>query len=247
MVPRILRCVVTAAALALVVAGCSRTEQALTPEPTPAPQAPGAGAGPAAQATPGLLQRKPRQGPVDLAGATTRYRKEALLDAYRCRTRDCEGESFAARNDAEAAWLSARGFPTAARLEELEAMPLGALQLAADRSDLAAQAVLGRRLVERGDHGRGLGLLSQAAARGSVFADYQASLALRDSNIYESAAYLRRAYLQGDSKAALAMYRAFEGFNVAEWANVDRRAMRLYAALLQQRAGQGTFRYGPRP
>ena len=121
------------------------------------------------------------------------------------------------------------------------------LLIAADKGDLPAQAVLGRKLFENGDKVQGRERLYKAAASGSVFADYQLAQAEKASNAYEGAAYLRRAYLQGDSKAAREMYENFPKFNAMEWAEVDNRAMKLYAALLAQRVNKGQMKYGPRP
>jgi hypothetical protein len=126
-------------------------------------------------------------------------------------------------------------------------MSLGQLQLSADRGDQKAQSILGRRLMQQGDQLAGLTRISDAAADGSVYADYQLSLGYRNTNVIDSAAYLRRAYLQGDTKAAETMYRTFSNFSPLEWKMVDERAMQLYGALLAQRSNKGRMQYGPRP
>lgn len=195
----------------------------------------------------GPANRRRRPGTLDLAAAEERGRSEELLKSYQCKTDHCVSEALGASSPAEAAWLQSRGFPTPAREAELEAMSLGELQLAADKSDLAAEAVLGRKMMEQGNRLGGLTRLAGAAAAGNVYADYQLSRGERNSNIVESAAYLRRAYLQGDSKAAMVMYQTFPKFSAVEWLATDNRAMQLYSSLLAQRVNKGQMRYGPRP
>jgi hypothetical protein len=182
-----------------------------------------------------------------MARAKDRDQQEALYKIYKCRSNACESESLGAATPMEAAWLKSRGFPTQDREDQLNGMSMNDLEQAANSGELAAQAVLGRRMMEQGRESEGFERLLNASASGSVYADYQLSQAESKRNRLESAAYLRRAYLQGDKKAALAMYKSFSDYGPADWAQVDEEAMTLYSGLLTQRANKGRMQYGPRP
>jgi hypothetical protein len=187
------------------------------------------------------------RGPIDFTRTEIQAKREALFKQYKCRTDHCESELLGASSPLEATWLQSRGFPTPERAEELENMTLGELELAAEKSDLAAQVVLGRRMWDQGNKVDGREQMFEAAAKGSVYADYQLSRAEKSSNPLDSAAYLRRAYLQGDTKAAMQLYSTFPDLGAADWNTVDNRAMALYRALLVTRANKGRMQYGPRP
>lgn len=192
-------------------------------------------------------QRAPRAVANASGSAEARLQRDALLDTYRCRTNQCESENLGASSAAEASWLKTRGFPTPDHAAELEQMSVNELESASGRGDQAAQAVLGRRMMEQGDEVEGMGRIAQVAVAGNVYADYQLSLGYRNTNPLDSAAYLRRAYLQGDAKAAMIMYMTFPQLGPVEWNSIDKRAMGLYAGLLSMRAGRGPMPTGPRP
>jgi hypothetical protein len=214
-------------------ADATPTASAAFPEDASRPRAP------APPPTPRKASRAP--GPAE-----ARVQQDALLEAYRCRTVQCESENLGASSAAEAAWLKSRGFPTPEREAELERMSMNELE-SASGDDPAAQAMLGRRMMEQGEEVQGMARIAQVAADGNVYADYQLSLGYRKINPLDSAAYLRRAYLQGDAKAAMIMYMTFPRFGPVEWNAIDDRAMLLYDALLRMRAGRGRMSYGPRP
>jgi hypothetical protein len=245
------RRLVRATVLALLAA-LSACNQERAPEPGhersgPAPTAAATPVGDAPAAL-GPQTRQTRRPAASAPGpAEARLQRDALLEAYRCRTIQCESENLGASSAAEASWLKTRGFPTPEREAELEQMSVDELESASGHGDQAAQAMLGRRMMERGDEVEGMVRIAQVAAAGNVYADYQLSLGYRNTNALDSAAYLRRAYLQGDGKAAMIMYMTFPRLGPAEWNEIDKRAMGLYASLLSLRAGRGPIPTGPRP
>jgi hypothetical protein len=237
-------------ALVFLLSGCSNQNAvdvgSVVPSSSsssPSPESAPAGAD---SIKPGLPT--PARAPISSRRIAKQQEDDAeLLASYQCEDARCRFEAFRASSAEEAKWLESRGFPNADRLGDLEKMPEGALAEEATNGDLAAMAVLGKRQVEGGNRPRGLVNLNDAAVRGSVFADYLLSETLRRENMFDSAAYLRLAYLQGDRKAAAKLYRDFQQFSAAEWLMVDSRAMDLYTSLLAQRVGRGNMVYGPRP
>lgn len=163
-----------------------------------------------------------------------------MLDNYPCRTQSvCGYTALSAESEQEARWLAGRGYPSADQLANLEGASIDELKSKAASGDLVAAAVFGRRLIEMGQTMEGLVALDQAAINGSVYADYVfAEAYLNDTKLRdrtEGAAYLRRAFLQGDWKATAELYQALPDITPLELLAADRRAVRLYQATVSHR------------
>ncbi|SDW31376.1 hypothetical protein SAMN05421681_101686 [Lysobacter enzymogenes] len=144
----------------------------------------------------------------------------------------------AATSAAEAQWLERMGYPTAAQTEEFSKMPLSELKRLSDAKNNVATVFYGKKLVEAGQGLIGLGVMQQAAVRGSIYANHVMAEALLDKNSgvsdpIEGKARLRLAYLLGDWKASYPLSSSLAGSAAPlEVGIVDRRAMRLYEGLL---------------
>lgn len=166
---------------------------------------------------------------------------DALFQAYKCPDSDatrCEYAPLAAVSPAEAQWLARMGYPTPPRAEALNNLPLSELKRLSDANDIVARVFYGKKLVEAGQGLIGLGVMQQAAVRGSVYANIAMAELLMDKNSgvadpVEGKARLRLAYLLGDWKTSYAMSSALDRYSApVETGVVDRRAMRLYEGLL---------------
>lgn len=164
----------------------------------------------------------------------------AVLPKYACGTGSrCEHAALRAENEEEARWLAGRGYPSADQLAQLESLSIAELMQNASAGDLVAAAVAGEQLIALGRTQEGLIVLHQAATNGSVYADYVAAHAyLNDERLkdrIEGAAYLRRAFLQGDWKATAELYNSLPDISALEMAMADRRAVKLYQGMVSRR------------
>jgi len=166
---------------------------------------------------------------------------DAVFRAYKCPDSNadkCEYMLGAATSAAEAQWLERMGYPTAAQTEEFSKMPLCELKRLSDAKNNVATVFYGKKLVEAGQGLIGLGVMQQAAVRGSIYANHVMAEALLDKNSgvsdpIEGKARLRLAYLLGDWKASYPLSSSLAGSAAPlEVGIVDRRAMRLYEGLL---------------
>ncbi|HEY5804808.1 MAG TPA: hypothetical protein VIT90_14040 [Lysobacter sp.] len=177
-------------------------------------------------------------GRVDRPSATSA--QKSALDIYRClEPASCTSDLLSASSEAEARWLQVNGYPAERELKALEA--LGDAQLAdrVKKGSLPAMVVYGERLSLAGNTQTGMTLLLDAANRGSLYAYYGFSNVYRQvpglRDHIEAAAYLRVAYILGDSKAAQQMLSDFPGYGPADYSVVDRRASQLYKTLARER------------
>lgn len=162
------------------------------------------------------------------------------LKQYQCVEKvACANSPLAASSEAEAQWLQTHGYPSESELKALQA--LGDAQLAdrVKQGSLPAMALYGERLALAGDSQTGLTLLMDAANRGSIYSYYGLSRVysqaptLKDN--LQAAAFLRVAYILGDSKAAQQMLKDFPKYGPADYSVVDRRASELYKTFARER------------
>lgn len=175
----------------------------------------------------------PAHTPTPAPDPQARIRHDAYLsaaaravDRYRCvdtDERSCEFNSTAASSEAEALWLAQHGYPSQADLEEYPALSVPQLDARAAH-DPAFAALRARRRIEDGELGVGLTQLMNLTKRGNLYALYEMSRAYRNKDIYDSAAYLRLAYLFGDRRAATELYAQFSTFDMPMLNVVDKRA-----------------------
>ncbi|WNH53870.1 hypothetical protein [Stenotrophomonas oahuensis] len=106
----------------------------------------------------------------------------------------------------EARWLVEHGYPTKDEQQRLKALTLSQVKAEADAGSPSAKVVYASKLsLEPGKFHSGALLLHDQAVAGNLYAYYGLSEAYWNSNdnrnLVDSAAYLRVAYLLGDSRA----------------------------------------------
>lgn len=136
-----------------------------------------------------------------------------------------------ANSEAEAQWLLSNGYPTEAELARLDRMSLEQLKAESQAGNKAATVIYGKKTAINGGHFQdGLGILRNAASAGNLYAYYGLSEIYagdtKNKNMIDSAAYLRLAYLLGDSKASADI--ALRGLSSVESVAADERAASLY-------------------
>ena len=177
---------------------------------------------------------------------------QQLVD-YRCQSQaECPYQDNLASSEAEAEWLRKRGYPSPRQETALKAMPLSELEQRAKNGDLAAQAVLGSREIAAGHTNQGMVLLHEASVKGSVYALHQFAEAYatdpRMKDISASMALYRLAYLQGDWKAPMSLYRQFPQVGIVELEMADKEALNLYTKLMARRVkNRLPIEFGIRP
>ncbi|WP_179197398.1 hypothetical protein [Stenotrophomonas rhizophila] len=165
--------------------------------------------------------------------------QELLSLAYICEAGPvCDADILGANTPEEARWLLQNGYPSSELLNRLEAMSDRQLKREADRGSLAAMVNYGQRLASQGDTDAGLVYIFDATQRGSIYGYYAMSRVYGTpglGGIVESGAYLRVAYILGDSKASDELQRRFPGLQQMEQAAIDRRASQLYQSFAHSR------------
>lgn len=136
-----------------------------------------------------------------------------------------------ANSEAEAQWLLSNGYPTEAELARLDRMSLEQLKAESQAGNKAATVIYGKKTAINGGHFQdGFGILRNAASAGNLYAYYGLSEIYagdtKNKNMIDSAAYLRLAYLLGDSKASADI--ALRGLSSVESVAADERAASLY-------------------
>ena len=167
--------------------------------------------------------------------------KEEGFSEYQCtRPVDCNSNVLGASTREEATWLRANGYPSQAELKNLRQLSDSQLKAAADAGSVAALAVYGERLAMGDDTAGGLDALRTAADRNSIYAYYGLARVYAErkglKNLVESGAYLRVAYMLGDSKAATTLQAGFPTLHPVENAAIDRRAASLYQTFAKNKA-----------
>lgn len=167
---------------------------------------------------------------------------------------NCGSALLGAQSRAEARWLIDNGYPTPDQVRDvdIQASNLVELQDKADKGSIAHKGLLGRAYINAGRTQEAFNVLSEAIAGGSVYAVYEmsrlySSKDFRSSDVHESAAYVRAAYLLGDSRASEYFYLAYPNFGTREFALADRRGQQIYQGLLKVRVGKGINKVTMRP
>jgi len=178
------------------------------------------------------------QAPRPLARPLTADPGFVSLEAYCGGDADCLRDPSTPRSAEDASWLKVHGYPDRGRREEWAKLDEDALRRAGAR-ELAAVSVLAERLAAEGRRDEALKAWIAAAQRGSLHAYHGiAALVAADEargGPREAAAYLRLAYLLGDHGAAQALYRQQPDLQGEALAQVDRRALALYASFAKFR------------
>lgn len=155
----------------------------------------------------------------------------------------CANPLIDAKDEKEAVWLMDNGYPSKREYADFSQMPIQQLKRVAEAGSKPAAAIYGRRVALDGNVQEGLDVLLRTAQSGSIYAYYEMSDVYQKSpavlNIVDSAAYLRVAYLLGDSEAA-SLYGS-RSLSAVESSVADERAMELYRSMAGQRVAS------PRP
>lgn len=180
---------------------------------------------------------------------------EIDVGEYLCSAGDqvCLSDPLGAKNESEALWLKQFGYPSSARLQQLERMPLLELQALSEKGDLAARTLLGKkRIDEEKDYAQGRIDLMSALVDGGTYAAYELARSNRtdvpNSARLAAKSYYRLAYLLGDWKSSREMYGAYPEPDGLEDILADKDAMHLYRNVLKERARRRlSVRLWPRP
>jgi len=172
----------------------------------------------------------------------------ALQQYYACRADEgsCNRDPLVAASPEEAQWLQARGYPTPDQIKSSLAASTESLRLAAENSgSLVDKSLYGQALLRDGKYRDVVGSMVDSFVReGNIYGLYLTSDAYMQSeelmNPPLAMAYLRLAYLAGDSKAAGVLEAKFGQMTPPERAFADRRA----ADLKKNMAPDGSW---PRP
>ena len=168
-----------------------------------------------------------------------------LLADYRCQQAPCDHDPFSADSELEAAWLKRNGFPSHKQRTEAQGASTLELRRKAKAGSLSDIALYGERLAQEGDWAQSVGELGSAANKGSIYALYAISdvYATWPNHVapLQSKAFLRAAYLAGDSKASGRLWERFPDFDSAmENAWVDKEGVRIHGNVMK-------YKVSPRP
>ena len=137
------------------------------------------------------------------------------------------------------------GYPTVKQIEDIRTRSTADYQEEYERTgSKVAQSLYGISLAMNGDARMAIGLLSDGAAHGNIYAFYVLSEIYRRTeelaNLTTSAAYLRAAYLAGDYRAADRYAYQFGILSPPENLVADKEAFQLFKTF-------GRGRNSPRP
>lgn len=171
----------------------------------------------------------------------------SVFQHYQCPPgmEDCERNPNVAATPEDAQWLLTHGYPTVKQIQDLRT------RSTADYRDeyqqtgsKVAQSLHAMSLALDGEARTAIGLLWQGAGQGNIYAFHLLSDLYRRTeelaNLTTSAAYLRAAYLAGDSRAADRYAHQFGILSPPENLLADKEAFRLFKAY-------GRGRNYPRP
>lgn len=158
-----------------------------------------------------------------------------LLQHYQCPpgAEDCERNPNVASTPEEAQWLLTHGYPTTKQIQDLRTRSTADYREEYERTgSKVAQSLYAMSLALDGEARTAIGLLSTGAGQGNVYAFHLLSDIYRRTeelgNLTTSAAYLRAAYLAGDSRAADRYAYQFEILTPPENLSADKEAFRLF-------------------
>lgn len=175
------------------------------------------------------------QAPGDLGNLP----ENALLQHYACKgdASTCANDPLVASTAEEAVWLQAHGYPTPDQVQNARSFSTEQLKAAAEKSGSAVDASLyAQGLLREQRHREALGVALDGARQGNLYGLYLASDIYLSSdalkNLPLSMAYLRLAYLAGDSKAGPTFAARFPNVAAPELASADKRAAELKSELI---------------
>lgn len=158
-----------------------------------------------------------------------------LLQHYQCPpgAEDCERNPNVASTPEEAQWLLTHGYPTTKQIQDLRTRSTADYREEYERTgSKVAQSLYAMSLALDGEARTAIGLLSTGAGQGNIYAFHLLSDLYRRTeelaNLITSAAYLRAAYLAGDSRAADRYAYQFEILTPPENLLADKEAFRLF-------------------
>jgi hypothetical protein len=161
-----------------------------------------------------------------------------MEQGYLCNPARCRNVGpLEAKGVQEARWLIENGYPTEDEAKRLGMLGTAQLKAEADAGNRAAQVFYGKHVALESNFLSGLSILRQAAQSGSLYAYHGISEAYLDevrSDRINSYAYLRLAYILGDSRAAGEL--ASRDLSGIERAVADERASSLYKSFAEERA-----------
>jgi hypothetical protein len=186
--------------------------------------------------------------PVPRGVSSTRSAASStIFQHYQCPsgTADCERNPHVAATPEEALWMVEHGYPTVKQIEDIRTRSTADYQEEYERTgSKVAQSLYGISLAMNGDARMAIGLLSDGAAHGNIYAFYVLSEIYRRTeelaNLTTSAAYLRAAYLAGDYRAADRYAYQFGILSPPENLVADKEAFQLFKTF-------GRGRNSPRP
>ena len=197
----------------------------------------------------GFVQRKPTpsEAAPRIVSASIPAESPDVFRRYQCppETGNCERNPNVAATPEEAQWLLTHGYPTVKQIQDLRTRSTADYREEYQRTgSKVAQSLYAMSLALDGEARTAIGLLWQGAAQGNVYAFHLLSDLYRRTeelaNLTTSAAYLRAAYLAGDSRAADRYAYQFGMLSPPENLLADKEAFRLFTTY-----GQG--RNYPRP
>lgn len=190
----------------------------------------------------GFDVRKPH---VQVASAaSTAALRAQVAAAYACA--DCDADSpFVAQSPAEGAWMSTRGFPSQAQLQNMQGLDRSVLRARADQGNTVAAGLLGTILLKEGIESEGRNYLAKARQHGSIYALYSLSEWMRSErnptpDLYLAATYIRLAYLLGDTNAAHYLYTNFPNMDRYALMGIDRQASAILRRMQFTNPGRAT-------
>lgn len=161
----------------------------------------------------------------------------STVRSYLCDPARCHSTGpLEARNIREARWLIANGYPTLEEGKRLQTMSIAQLKVEAHSGNRPALVFYGKKFATESNFLSGLAILRRAAQDGSLYAYYGISeiyLTGPQRSYVDSAAYLRLAYVLGDSKAATEL--AERKLSGIEAVVADERASSLYKTFSDSR------------
>lgn len=163
----------------------------------------------------------------------TQQRTQGGELVYQCPdyTSDCTADDpLVAASNEEAEWLSENGYPSIQTLKKYETITLEELRGKQNKSQIDT-LMLSEKMAEKNERNNGKALAHSVAMQGNLYALYVLSeihaMPGPGFDRIESGAYLRLAYLMGDSKAADFYHEIYGSLSAPEHLLIDRRASRL--------------------
>ncbi|MGS1079715.1 hypothetical protein [Pseudoxanthomonas beigongshangi] len=159
----------------------------------------------------------------------------SVLLRYQCppEVKDCERNPNVASTPEEAQWLLTHGYPTVNQIQDLRTRSMAdCREQYLKTGSKVDQSLYGMSMAMNGEARNAIGLLSEGAGQGNVYAFHLLSDIYRRTeelgNLTTSAAYLRAAYLAGDSRAADRYAYQFEILTPPENLVADKEAFQLF-------------------